>query len=131
MPIAGIYTPRENLRDVDPEDVVFQRDAAIDTDRGAWIETSDGEIVADLEEYLEQNHDELDVEEGFKQATIHEILDILYSRYVGGGRSYYVSRESEVPGEVEIREPSLEPTAVVEVDTVARGDSGNVSATHR
>ncbi|ERJ07466.1 hypothetical protein HLRTI_000509 [Halorhabdus tiamatea SARL4B] len=110
MPIAGIYTPSKSLRDTEPEDNTFQRDAAFDTDRGAWIETSDGEIVAEFGE------DEL------KGADIEEVLDIFYSRYAGGGHSYYVSQESDIPGEIEVRDPVLDPDAVIDVDTVEQID---------
>lgn len=112
MPIAGIYSPRHDPRDTEPENNVFQRVAAFDTDRGAWIETSDGEVVADLEEFGGD----------LENADIDEILDLFYERYAGGGHSYHVYAEGDVPGQIEVRDPVLEPDAAIDVDTVEQID---------
>lgn len=109
MPIAGIYGTDGDPREKDPEELTYFRNAAFDTDRGAWIETSDGEIVR-----------EFDIEE-LREGDIEDVLDLFWDRYVGS-RGFYISQESEVPGDVVVLSTTIDPEEYTDSDTVPPKD---------
>jgi len=96
MPLAGIYRIDGDPHEEEFEELTYRRVAVFDTDRGVWLEGSDGMFTMDF------------ADEDLVDADIEEVLDMFWDRYVGT-RGLYIKQESEVPGEIVEEESLHEP----------------------
>lgn len=97
MAIVGVYTVQEREYSKDPEDRIWERNAAFDTDRGVWLATSDGRITDDFDP---ETIVDMDAEE-----LIDHIVEVS-----GSSRTSRVICEDDIPGQIEVLEPVAEPS---------------------
>lgn len=105
MTIVGIYTMDDAEYSKEPEDRLWKRHAAWDTDRGVWLATSDGRMTMDFEE------------EELIDADAEEIAEMFATQL--DRVAFRAIPEENIPGEVEVQKQLVEP----ETDLIEEEDT--------
>jgi len=103
MAIVGIYTMDDAEYSKETEDRLWKRHAAWDTDRGVWLDSSDGRVTMDFEE------------EELIDAEAEEIAELFATQLDRVG--IRAIPEENISSQVEVEEPLAEPdTDLIEAD---------------